>query len=91
MQKAIALDPSDTIAHRQLGDLLASRGRWKAAVDSYAEALKLDPRSVEGWVKYGESLLRLGRREEARIAFEKALKLDPEHRGALAGLRQAGK
>ncbi len=85
-RKALALSPTEALAHNNLGVALAETGRVDEAITHYKKALELSPRYPEALNNLGEALAGRGRFDEATIYFEKALQLDPEHAGAHSNL-----
>ena len=49
LREATALDPSNTQAHRRLGDLLLDNGRRREAIEEFRAVVAADPRDAEGW------------------------------------------
>ncbi len=85
-EKALALGPSEALAHNNFGVALAETGRVEEAIAQYRKALELSPRYPEAYNNLGEALAGRGRLDEAIADFEKALQLDPEHAGAHSNL-----
>ena len=63
---------------RQMGDMLATRGRVEEAVTHYERALSLDPDDVPAHNNLGLMLSKLGRLNEAVTHYEHALSLSPD-------------
>lgn len=49
LREATTLDPSNTRAHRRLGDLLLDNGRRREAIEEYRAIIRRDPRDGEAW------------------------------------------
>ncbi len=65
---------------------LVLKGRYKAAVSAYQQAIKKNPKSAPSYVGLGIALTKLGNTDTARKAFLKALNLDPLLPSALVHL-----
>lgn len=88
-ERVLALDPTHSDAHVNLGRLLHERKAPAAAEKHYRAALKADPEHETAAFNLGVALEDLGRMREAVEAYELALALDPENTDAhynLAGL-----
>lgn len=81
------------VAHGNLGDALAARGRVGEAVAQYREALRIRPDFVETRNSLGAALARLGLDGEAMAQYRKILECRPDHAAALnnIGLVLAGR
>ena len=55
-QKAVSLDDADSLAHAQLGEILAAYGRFSEAERHFEKALALNPNDVEARAIYGAFL-----------------------------------
>ena len=75
--RAVDLDPTDPLAHRQLGVALA----WSGDIRGYRAALRrsieLDPTSADAHILYGSSESALGNVNEAITSIETGLRLSP--------------
>ena len=76
-RKALALNPKNTEALRNLGAALTKQGRAAEAVEPYRAALKLDPELFEGHFALGMLLMHLGLNGEAIESLEQAVRLRP--------------
>ena len=92
---AIQANQFDEKAWRQLGEILADKGEFKAARENYLKALALDPRDTDAKTDAAIALISLGQPSEAIHLLEDAIKDDPTNMTAhyrLATLyRQAGR
>jgi arylsulfatase A-like enzyme/Flp pilus assembly protein TadD len=95
-RKAVALDDSNYIFYRNLGDLyLAFFNRtkdsaaYKTSLDHYRKALGLNPDDSTTYNGMGYAYLQGGEPEPAIPLFEKAFKLSPDYTSALYNLAQA--
>jgi predicted Zn-dependent protease len=61
------------------GNFLAGEGKYKAAADSYRQALSLKPNSAEGYSLYGSALAEVGNYKEAEAALKKSVALKPNY------------
>ena len=76
-QKAIALEPQNSIALMGASSLAASLGRFDDAVALGRRAVALDPLSVIAHVGLGLRAYYAGQLDLATAAYEKALELNP--------------
>ncbi|WP_031047210.1 MULTISPECIES: ATP-binding protein [Streptomyces] len=75
-------DPTDSDAHRVLGDCLATAGRWQEAEDTYCEALHHDPTNSHAHTGLGVCLATAGRWQEAEASLREALHHNPTRSNA---------
>ena len=92
----ISLRPRTSLAHNNLGMVLAGQGRVEEAVAHYREALRIKPDNEEAHNNLGAALSGQGRAAEAIAHYREALRLKPDaveaHNNlglALAGQGQA--
>ena len=94
-REAIQANQFDEKAWRQLGEILADKGEFKAARENYLKALALDPKDTDAKTDAAIALISLGQPSEAIHLLEDAIKDDPTNMTAhyrLATLyRQAGR
>jgi tetratricopeptide (TPR) repeat protein len=76
-RKALALNPKNTDALRNLGVTLTKQGRAAEAVEPYQAALKQAPDLFEARFALGMLLLHVGRTSEAVESLEHAVRLRP--------------
>lgn len=76
-QEALALDPSSTEVHNNLGIALATLGRHEEALAELREAQRLGDRRPELYVAIVYTSLALGRVDEGRRACDELEKLNP--------------
>jgi TolB-like protein/Tfp pilus assembly protein PilF len=77
LQRAIAIDPSNSFIYRWYSSLLLRKGR---KADSFKQAqlsARLDPVSVQSIITYGDRLLLVGNFKESIEQFRAAIELDP--------------
>jgi len=77
-EHAIAVTQGNYIAHNNLGQALASEGRFDEAIEHYKKALETDPDPGLAHSNLGAALAELGRFEEAMQSFEHSVRSDPE-------------
>lgn len=77
IREAIRLNPADSAAFINLGNLLRDRGRLKEAESAYREALARDPRDSHTYYDLGLVLDDDRRPEEAEAAFRQAADCAP--------------
>jgi serine/threonine-protein kinase len=78
LERALAIDPSNSTVQRRYGQLLASQGRMADAIAAIRRSVALDPLSGPPWGNLGYYLLVAGQWEEARQALQRALEINPE-------------
>lgn len=69
LQRAIALNPSNAMAHQWYGYLLSAMGRFDEAIAEMKRALELDPLSSNKQNSLGATFYRAGRYDEALEHF----------------------
>ncbi|HVO83821.1 MAG TPA: tetratricopeptide repeat protein [Syntrophobacteria bacterium] len=74
------------VAHNNLGNALADRGKVEEAISHYAEALRIKPDHAEAYNNWGTVLEEQGRFEEAVDRFRMALKVKPDYAAAHSNL-----
>jgi tetratricopeptide (TPR) repeat protein len=77
-RRAIELDPEFTLAHVNLGVVLATNGRVDEAIAEYHLALKSDPSCAMAHYNLGVAFRDRGQLDEAIGQFRAALESDPE-------------
>ena len=82
LQKAIAFDDTDAMAHWALGAILYEQEEYPAALPELERAVALRPNNAGLWEWVGACYMQLERWEEARAALEKAVSLDPSRDSA---------
>ncbi|MBS0382500.1 MAG: hypothetical protein JSR56_08710 [Proteobacteria bacterium] len=73
---ALQLAPNDPAAKAGLGDVLATLGRLRSAIDLQRAALKLDPRSAFSWMSLATTLTGSGQFDAADRACQTSLALN---------------
>ncbi|RNJ77249.1 MAG: tetratricopeptide repeat protein [Nitrosopumilus sp. H13] len=75
--KAIEIDPSDSMVFYRKGDALVKMGKHEEAVMCYDKAIEIDPSDSMVFYRKGIALTRLGKHEEAVMCYDKAIEIDP--------------
>ncbi len=75
---ALKLNPSNHVAHNNLGLVLGSNGDLDTALTHFRRALEIRPTYVEAINNIGTTLSRMGRMREAAVEYEKAVELRPD-------------
>jgi len=88
IRHAVALNPSDALAHRYLSTVLVVTGRPGEAVASARRAMQLDPLSPASGTTVAYRLYYAGRYEEALREFDRALEGSPDYASAWIGKAQ---
>ena len=69
-----------------LGNILARRNNWSAALDWYQKAAATEPRAEGAQVNLGRAYILLGNLEKAESHLRKALEINPQNIEALQNL-----
>jgi len=77
VQKAIALDESDPLAHHVLSNVYLWRKKYDQSIAESEKAIEVDPNSVDGLVSLAGVLNWAGRPEEAIDLLNRAMQLNP--------------
>lgn len=85
-RRAVAFDPTSTMAHRLLASTFAALGRTEEAVRAYRQALDVDPSFVDARNDLAKLLMQDGRWAEAETEFRRVLGTDAGAVGAVASL-----
>ena len=78
LERALAIDPSNSTVQRRYGQLLATQGRMTDAIAAIRKSAALDPLSAPPWSNLGYYLVAAGQWNEARQALKHALAINPE-------------
>jgi Flp pilus assembly protein TadD len=80
LQRVVAVDPFDTVAHSSLGRLALAAGDTDQAVRMFRVALAAGPADkAAAHADLGEGLLKAGQKDEAKRAILSALELAPTY------------
>jgi tetratricopeptide (TPR) repeat protein len=78
-EEELKLDPGNSGAEYQLGDLARQERQWPEAIQHFERARRLAPQSPEILLGIAGTLIAQGMFEDARQPLEKAIKLDAEN------------
>lgn len=84
--KAISVNPSNSPAHCNLGNVYLNLGRYDLAIESYSRALSYKPGYEEAIYSRGLAYQKLEKYDEAVTDYKNALKINPNHVGTLVNL-----
>ncbi len=84
--QTLASNPESSLAHNNIGSILARQGKHQEALDHFAQALKLSPSREIPHYNMGFELATLGRIDEAIEQYEESLKIRPNYVKALNNL-----
>lgn len=92
-RRAAERAPESTLAWSRLGEVLAARGRFEAAVPCFEAHLRHVPEDVGAIEALGDTLSALGRSSQAIEAYQQALthEADPALAAKVADLRAAAR
>lgn len=86
-QQAINLDPTDSNASFNCGDLLYKLGAYPEAAQIYEIALRSRMDYADGWFVLGNCMAQMNHDHAAIKCYSQALVLDPHHSKAQANLQ----
>jgi len=78
-EHAAAVTTNNYLAHNELGNALAERGRLQEAISHYSESLRIKPDQVKPLYNLGHVLARQGRFDEAIIHYSQVLQIKPDY------------
>jgi arylsulfatase A-like enzyme/Tfp pilus assembly protein PilF len=85
-QRLLAIDPSNALAHENIGAVAIRVRDFPMAERSLRRAIELDPNLAGAHTALGVVLAATGRREEAIAAWKRAIAIEPEELNALFNL-----
>lgn len=85
-EAALAQDPTYCDAHHYLGDCLAAREDYEAAMTAYADAYDLDKTNTELCCAIGNMWLQAKEMTEAASWYDAAIQIDADNYAAQCGL-----
>ena len=71
-------NPDCLIAHFNLGNAFARKGKFNEAISHYSESVRIKPDFLEGFANRGSALENAGRLKEAEADFKHALGIQPD-------------
>jgi adenylate cyclase len=77
-RRAVALDPSDSLAHIMLGIALQRAENFDESLAAFQHAIDLNPSDASGYISRGLSLSLSGRPDEGVASLEKGFQLNPK-------------
>ena len=84
IDKALAIDSGDPVAHFNRGAALQGLRQFDAAAASYDRAIELKPDYADAYCIRGTALIELKRFDEALLSCDRAIELDPDFAEAYA-------
>ena len=76
-QYVVSKDPTNYVAHNNLGFALAKAGRIDEAIGQYRKVLRINPSYKNAWDNLAMALQEKGRFNEAVEAYSAALRIEP--------------
>jgi len=76
---ALSIDPQSYFAHNNLGNGLATQGRFDEAMDQFQQALRINPKDADAVYNLGNAAAQIGNFEEADKQLQYALQLNPNN------------
>jgi protein O-GlcNAc transferase len=89
MQRALAVDPSQSGAHYSLARALAAKGDQASALESVNRATRIQPNLTDAWFLRGNLLQQAEQLEQAVQSYERAVALQPNFPEAFNNLAAA--
>lgn len=77
LQQAVALDPRDSAAEYEIGEIYRRQGQLKPAREHFSRAVDLDPTVEDAQIALARTLLRLQEPKESVAHLEAAIQLNP--------------
>lgn len=87
-RRAVEVDPTNDLAHTNLGCALADQGKWDEAAEHFRAAYEIDPDSPGASANIARCALFEGRIDDAAFYFRAELARDPGYESARQGLEQ---
>ncbi len=79
IEKALALKPSTSVYHLNIGNVYKAQGDFMAALKSYEKAISLHPNYPDAFYNCGIIYQNQGKLDTAIAHYKKALQLKPDH------------
>jgi cellulose synthase operon protein C len=77
LERARAIDPTSSVVHFYIGEILYNRGLNDEALSALKRAIELNPENPDALYLMGFVLGDMGRHEEAQAVTKRAIKLNP--------------
>lgn len=88
-EHALDVTADNTLAHTNLGVILAGQGKLDEAVSHYSQALRINPDHLEARINMGAALAAQDKLDEAVAHYSHALHIKPDFAGAHYNLGNA--
>ncbi|MCP4329590.1 MAG: tetratricopeptide repeat protein [Alphaproteobacteria bacterium] len=89
LRRILQLDPDNTDAWLNMGNLLNHQGKLEDASAAFRKVVARNPDNAQGHLNLGACLDNSGRREDAIVCYRRALSIRPDYTIALANLGKA--
>ena len=76
---ALSIDPQSYFAHNNLGNALATQGRFDEAIDEFHKTLRINPNDADAAYNLGNAFAQKGDLNQADQQLQQALQLDPDN------------
>lgn len=86
LERALSIDPNDSVANQVIASIYARLGRLQDAEASFQKALSLDPKNPTIHDAYANFLSGQSRFEEAASEWQTVIRLAPDHYAAMVNL-----
>ena len=86
LYKATEIEPDNSDAHNNLGNVLKQIGEKHKAKDCYEKAIQIQPNNAPLHNNLGTVLEELGEHQKAKSCYEKAIQIQPNYLIALNNL-----
>ncbi|HEU4346109.1 MAG TPA: tetratricopeptide repeat protein, partial [Candidatus Binatia bacterium] len=80
-RETLRRNPNASLAHNNLGFILALQGKTDEGISHYRQAIKLEPDHDKAHSNLASALVSQGRLEEAVKHYRQALRINPRHAG----------
>jgi tetratricopeptide (TPR) repeat protein len=82
LDKAISINPNNTVVWNNKGLALDNLFKYKEAIEALDKAISINPNNVDAWYNKGLTLIHLGKYKEAIKACDKAISINPNNSNA---------
>jgi len=89
IRRALAVDPSQPVAHYNLARALMAKGDGPSALECVNRATSLQPSFADAWLLHGNLLQQAGQFDESVASYERAIALQPDFPEAYSNLAAA--